>query len=335
MNRPARLLQIVPALPPSIEGVSATAQAIALALGERNSAECAFAVPTHSGLTIDETGAPEPDVVLVHYVNYAYHPHGCPERLICDVERWSREHPGRVWTYFHEVYASGKPWQRTFWLSSRQRRLAGRLAAASTYCLTSLPLYASMLRELGYSGALATVPISSTIGEPDSVPVFGKRAAQLAIFGSRGRRAMAFEREGETLLRACAALRIERILDIGDGDVAPTAIGNIPIRRAGALPAKSVSELLQESRAGFVSYPLDYLGKSSIFAAYTSHGALAVCSGRPRTRHEEPIAGEHFWDASRPAPQEVARIAGNGRAWYSRHSMSALVDLLEARLPPA
>ena len=343
----ARILQIVPVLPPASEGVTATAEALANALEERGAARSEFLALGHAAPSpvqsknsqaIEQAIAEhQPNTLLVHYVNYAYDPHGCPEALVDAVTRWSVTHGGRVIAYFHEVYASGPPWRRTFWVSRRQQRLALRLAEASGFCLTSLDIYAERLRALGYRGDLLTRAIPSTIGEPQSLLTYDERAPELAIFGSAGRRARAYRDTEGALRHACERLAIGSIIDIGPGSVAPPSVAGRAVERRGALPAVDVSARLRAAAAGFVAYPLDFLGKSSIFAAYTSHGMLAIATGRRPGRSTSLRSGMEYWNPN-DAPLEPGReaaVAAAGRAWYAGHDIAALAAEIAGRLGTA
>jgi hypothetical protein len=324
-----RFVQIVPRVPPGLEAVSATAHRLAAALGERGGV--ATALSDGSGLAA-ALRTQSPDAVLLHYVNYAYDPHGTPRALVAAAEAWGTRHPGRLWTYFHEVYATGAPWRRTFWTSWIQKRLAARLAHASGWCLTSLPLYAELLAILGCPTEIVITPVPSPIGEAAELRPHSERGPRLMVFGSAGRRHLAYTRERAALSRVCATLAIDEIHDVGAGDVAPPGIGSVGIRRHGAAPDEVVQELLLSARAGFVAYPHDFLGKSSIFAAYTAHGALAVCSGEERTRGDDPRPGIHYWDPRRPLESGAADLASNGHAWYQAHSLPRLVEQLAGKL---
>jgi hypothetical protein len=322
-----RLLQLVPRIPPPADGVGATAVALARALGIEG-LPSEIAVPAVEASRWQKLA---PDIVLLHYVNYGYDREGCPDWLVNEVETWLRGDPARtLWVYFHEVYASGPPWRRAFWQSRQQQRLAARLAKSSSLSLTSLSLYRDLIVGLGGRVEVVVRPIVSNVGEPLDPTPFSGRAPILVVFGSATVRARAYGPFRNALENACAALRIEEVLDIGNGDVAPTACGARPVRARGELPPDQVSQLLSTARAGFLAYPLDFLGKSSVFAAYAAHGVVPVCSGRRATRAEAPRAGVHYWDVGRcaEAPADPDSLAANAHAWYAAHDLRSLAMLL-------
>jgi hypothetical protein len=275
--------------------------------------------------------------VLVHYANYGYAARGCPGYLATALERWSRkENRGRLVTFFHEVYATGKPWQSSFWLSPLQRRIAARVARVSDGLLTSLDLYASLLRRLTPTRSVAVVPVFSTIGEPEALPPMTQRRRRLVVFGGRGSRSLAYGEKRQALETTCRLLEIEEVVDVGPPVPMPGHhVAERPLRPLGMLPAPEVSALLRESLAGFLAYPPAFLGKSTVFASYCAHGVVPVCAWRNRDGSEELRAGEHYWyphaglDHDREALEGIARTA---HSWYATHDLASQATLFAGLL---
>lgn len=319
-----RLIQIVPHLPPPVEGVGSYAEALAGALRERCGIATRFIVGfpaerTPEALVADlEMDMEENVPVLLHYANYGYQTRGCPAWLVRGLARWRRRSSGRrLVTMFHEVWATGPPWRSSFWLSPVQRRLAASVARLSDGIATSLALYSRRVSPWTAGREVRVLPVFSTVGEPATVPPFTARAPRLVLFGGAGVRSRAWNRELPDLAAACAALEIEEILDVGPPAPAPARVGPVPVRSLGVLPAAEVGALLLASRAGFLAYPPDFLPKSTIFAAYCSHGTLPVCAWRGRIRNPEPLPP--FWRPDSGAdPAEIARRAWS---WYAEHAL--------------
>jgi hypothetical protein len=319
------LIHVVPHLPPPPEGVGSYALALAEALGRRFGTEsrlvAADALPARTPEALREAlGAAGP--ALLHYAGYGYHPRGCPGWLVEALEGWS----GRLVTAFHEVWATGLPWRSSFWLSPRQRSLAGRLARRSDGLVTSMALYRRRLLRHAPGREVAVLPVFSTVGEPAEVPPLGERAPRLVLFGGPGVRGRAYRHLGAAIAQTCESLGLREIVDIGPpAPEAPERIAGRPVRRLGPLPAGEVSRALLDARAGFLSYPAPFLAKSTIFAAYCSHGLLPASSWpRPRRRVEPPPP---FWrpaEANRRDPQEVADRA---RDWYLSHTLERSADV--------
>lgn len=312
-----KVVQIVPAVPPAIGGVTGYAEALAGALAAQAGIESRFVSPVSGGLERELAGA---GTLLLHYANYGYERRGCPAELVAGLEAWKAGDEGRrLVTVFHEVYASGPPWRSSFWLSPWQRRLAARLATLSDALLTTLGLYAGLLERLAPGVRVTMAPVFSTVGEPVGEEV-GARPPVMAVFGGAGARARAYGEALPELAAACRALAVEEILDIGPDAGAPALVAGLPVRRLGTLPAAEVSRQLLAARAGFLAYPPGFLAKSTIFAAYCAHGLAPVCvwKGRGGGTAEAPL-----WRAVGPGVEEVAAAA---RSWYRGHALSRQVE---------
>ncbi len=332
------LIQIVPRLPPPAEGVGGIALAFAAELGRRGITS-RFVVPAPHGAAAKRTGldvveiSPEPAALLaaldgaertiLHYAGYGYHPRGVPRWLATGLALAD----GEVWTQFHEVWATGPPWRSSFWLLPLQRRIAGAIGDRSAQITTSLDLYARLLHSSlsGPHREIEVRPVISGVGEVAEPLPFDRRAQRLVVFGGQGVRHRAYRLDSAAIATAAQALGLTEIWDLGPGEVAPRALEALPIRQLGALPASEVSALLADSAAGFLAYPLGFLGKSSVFAAYAAHGMLPVCIGRPIAAREAsrtgPVAGVHFWDVGAPTPCPPG-IAVAARSWYEGHSLA-------------
>src|SRR5262245_419322 len=63
--------------------------------------------------------------VLLHFSGYGYQKRGIPLWLVQGLRNWSRRASGiSLVTIFHELYATGRPWQSSFWLSPMQISIA-------------------------------------------------------------------------------------------------------------------------------------------------------------------------------------------------------------------
>ncbi|MGL4617551.1 glycosyltransferase family 1 protein [Chroococcidiopsis sp.] len=345
------IIQIVPRLPPAIDGLGDYALNLARQLYNDFNLKTHFAIgdAAWTGNTqiedflinsVDERSATallsllasKPTTVLLHYVGYGYAKRGCPVWLVEGLERWKRNTPNsNLVTMFHEVYASGKlPWTSSFWLSDWQKKLAGRLSQISDRCLTSNQNYAEVLYQLsqGKQSQIPTLPVFSNVGEPKQIPRLTERSRRLVVFGSPSIRKRAYRQSLKELSQVCQLFDIQEILDIG----APTglvlsSIQGIPIVETGKLSAPEISEILLNSFAGFFNYHLEYLAKSGVFAAYCAHGILTV-SPRVYTSTQDGIEpGKHYWVFSDRITEitdcvEVQAIASHAYTWYQTHNLS-------------
>lgn len=337
-----KLIQIVPRLPPPDEGVGGIALALAAALA-RSGFPTRFVVPAPNGAAAQRAGLDVVEVsrepaslaaalegaehTILHYAGYGYHPRGVPRWLAEGLARTN----GALWTQFHEVWATGPPWRSSFWLAPLQRRIVGSIGDRSARISTSLDLYARLVRSRlsDPRREIEIRPVISGIGETDKSLPFSRREPRLVLFGGPGVRRRAYAEVSDAIEAAARLLKLTEIWDIGPGDVSPISVGLLPVRRLGPLPASEVSAILAASAAGFLSYPLGLLGKSSVFAAYAAHGTLPICAGRPMAAagagRTGPMAEVHFWDASLPTtsrPLDPPGIAVAARTWYEGHSLA-------------
>jgi hypothetical protein len=303
-----RIVQIVPELPRSEGGVGGYAHALARRLADGFGVETRF-IEADDATPLDLAAG---ETVLLHYANYAYQRRGCPARLVTGLEAWRRS-GGRLVTVFHEVYAEGPPWRSSFWLGPRQRRLAARIARASDRLVTTLDLYAGLVRRLVPGLDLEVAPVFSTVGEPAEVPAFRDRPKTMIVFGGAGVRRRTGEEHRADLLAACRSLEIREVLDVGPATGLSPSLDGLPVRVLGPLPEEEVSRRMLGAAAGFLAYPPAFLPKSTIYAAYCAHGLVPVCAA----------------DGVADDPGATAAAA---RAWYLGHSLERQGELFDRLL---
>ncbi len=270
-------------------------------------------------------------VVLLHYVNYGFATRGCPFWLVSGLGRWKRRNQrARLITMFHELYAFGPPWRSSFWLSPVQRYLARRLWHMSDSAVTNVERYRRQLcRWLPASEKkVSLMPVFSSVGETGGLTAWSARPARLVVYGRPGAANRAYGPLRDQLLLACERLQIEEIVDIGSRATPPPArIGSIPVSPRGHLPSSSIGAVLGTAKAGFIDYPSDLLGKSTVFAAYATHGLVPVVSWC-RGEDEPGLAeGVNYWVPS-PNNQrslDFESIAAKASAWYSDHRLDIQV----------
>ena len=352
------LIQLVPILPPALSGVGDYAMLLARELRDVQGVPTRFlvgdprwdgneaavapfparTVPARTapalGRALDEaegSGGGLPGAVLLHYVGYGYAHRGCPFWLVDAVTRWRQARPGRrLIVLFHELYATGSPWSSVFWTSPFQQRLAARLGRAADARRMTTQVAAGQLRTLlgraGRDAAIETIPVFSTLGEPAAPPPLSARRRQLVVFGSRSWRADVYTRCLADFTNACRALEIERVVDVGlPLDAVPGGLP-VPVEVAGPLPAAEAGALFAGSLAGYFSYPVLSMGKSTILAAYCAHGMVPVTF--PDNVHpgsEGFTAGRHYLAGTSfqpPGEDTLKRVATAALAWYAGHRLS-------------
>jgi hypothetical protein len=346
------IVQVVPRLPPAIDGIGDYALNLAHQLRQELAEETHFVVgdPTWKGQQEIE-GFPVSIVpscssaailsllrcdrvslapVLLHYVGYGYARRGCPFWLVDGLQRWQSLSGDRsLVTMFHEVHASGRPpWTSSFWLSPLQRNLAARLARLSDRCLTNRQDYAKLLYKLsrGKQTEIPILPVFSSIGELEQVLPLSERKRQIVVFGSPSNRQRVYVDSYRELEQTCQQLGIEEILDIGPStSVSLSTVSGVPVVELGQRSATEISSILSKTLAGFFNYNPEYLAKSTIFATYCAHGLLPVSAGC-----SVPVdgleAGKHYWVPGNSTNSsdliQLQAIANCAHAWYQTHTLS-------------
>jgi hypothetical protein len=350
------LVQLVPRLPPAIDGLGDYAAGLAARLAARHGLASRFLVgdPAWQASEGSPAGArPLPrrtadelvaaiaadggsSTVMLHFVNYAYQSRGCPWWLVEGLTRWRRAAPQRrLVVMFHETYAFGPPWRSAFWLSPLQRLIARRLHALADVPLTNVERYARWLwrGRLPPSAPRRIWPVLSNVGEPAEVAPAAAREPALVVFGRPSNRAMIYRENGRQLRELMRSLGLTVLHDIGPRlDEAPPELPGVRFHGHGPLPVAEVSALLGRSAVGFVNNADGPLAKSGVFAAYCSHG-LAIVACKPYPDEDGLRCGTHYLVAG-TAADAAGRAAASAaaRAWYQEHASAALADGIAALL---
>ncbi|WP_353932496.1 glycosyltransferase family 1 protein [Okeanomitos corallinicola TIOX110] len=344
---------IVPRLPPAVDGVGDYGLNLAQQMRQDFSVNTKFIigddnwtgenslkgftvkqVTNKSASTLSELlpkNQESAQVVLLHYVGYGYARRGCPVWLVKALETWRKTgNNRRLVTMFHEVYAFGAIWTSQFWTSPLQRNLAARLVKLSDRCLTSKQGYAEKISRFSQGKHLdiPTLPVFSNVGEPEYLTPLSQRPRRLVIFGGGGPRSRVYQQSQLALQRTCQELEIEEILDIGPGlNFAISPVNNIPVTCLGIKSVSEISDILSNSLVGFFNYPLEYLTKSTIFAAYCAHGVLPVGTWYAGADLDGLVAGKHYWLGDKQEKKmnlaDGQLVADHAYTWYKKHNLSA------------
>lgn len=215
-----------------------------------------------------------PQTLLLHYSGYGYAATGAPYWLLCAVRAVRRSMPNiRIATIFHELYATGKPWRRAFWLSPMQRYVAAQLATLSDVAWSTSPVGVNWLSKVRGS-AMAPVEqqsMWSMIGEPELPAEHRIREATALVFGGGGMLRQLLVSGPAAWVAQLQAMGIKRIVQVGHLAGPFQSSPQMPVEERGSLSPGEVSELMQGAAIGVLAYPMEYLGKSSIAAAYLAH----------------------------------------------------------------
>ena len=347
--KPIEITQIVPQLPPTISGVGDYAWLLARRLRAAHDVSTRFIVcdPSWDG-DQDPSGASchrldarraedlqtiltlpaMPRTVLLHYAGYGYQRRGCPMWLVRTLESWKNQaRERRLIVMFHELFAFGPPWRSSFWTSPLQRQLAKSLASLSDHCVTNLKRSAQTLSAVTARAEtdFTVLPVFSNVGEPIAPANWTERKPRMIVFGGAAWRRQVYLAGRVDLARAVETLGIREVVDIGPqcGGYPKLAV---KLTVKGVLAAESIDRELADARAGFFTYPVAYLGKSGIFAAYAAHGLLPVtCADNTSKNQDGLLAGEHFLRVSGSANLDgdhCAKISRQAFQSYRRHDLN-------------
>jgi hypothetical protein len=352
------IISIVPRLPPAIDGVGDYAFHLAQRLRQNYGIDTLFITgePSPQGessldgfsvrrmhdrsasnlLALLSQSQNTASVVLLHYVGYGYAKRGCPIWLIDGLMKWRKSHANsRLITMFHELYHPiESPLKSGTWLSPIQKRLAVRLARLSDRCLTSRQQFAEELDRFsqGKHQQISTLPVFSTVGEPEEVLPLVHRQKRLILFGQPNSKRRAYQKSLDIIQQACQSLEITEIWDIGPStNLGLASVNGIPIVELGEKSDAEISKILSNSIAGFFNYSAAHLPKSSIFAAYCAHGNIPVGHCTDLDLADEIEADKHYWlpqyqisanQTSANLLEKLQLIANNAHAWYQKHNLS-------------
>ena len=300
-NKLKIIWQIVPRLPPAINGLGDYALNLARQLRQDYDIQTHFIVcdrtwkgeKTLDGFPVSKlsetTGKAlvsllskqQIDTVLLQYVGYGYAQRGCPTWLVDGLETWRNNSSQRkLVTMFHEIYASGAIWTSAFWLSQIQKRIANCLVQLSDHIITNRQANAEILSKIGKVNVncIEVIPVFSNIGEPQQLVPFAQRKKRLIVFGHANSKLQIYQNYIQHLENICKAFAIEEIYDIGNHTKFNfDLINQFKITETGILSANQIGKILADSLVGFMAFPpLEHLGKSGIFASYCAYGLVPI-----------------------------------------------------------
>ena len=358
------VLQIVPHLPGTFDGVGDYALSLAKALTTDHGITTTFLVAAKasvqfcegyavlSGLSNDLTEelAQKHHHVILHYVNYGYQARGVPLSLRTFVQQLRRQLRGRWVTTFHELYASGPPWKSEFWLRPFQVKIARDVIDLSDACFVSNEIIEREIRRHNPQKRVRLVPVMSGFGEPQLTDFTTASPKRWVICGATTlltRSLLSFERIQHLIP---APFFPNHLAVIGGRDTKSTR--EIVERLAREVPgltchyhpevsAEEASHLLTHASFSW----LDYFGKSemcpgmvlksSVFAACNSHGVVTIFSHREEVLAlgRERFPGPWFLTpqgARFPDPAGLSEVREKIYSWYWTHAASPRLAQLYA-----
>ena len=271
--------------------------------------------------------------VILHVSGYGYAKRGAPIWLLKGMRIWRQTHKNcRLLGIFHELFATGRVYNSSFWLSSAQKHVTRAIWNLCDAGLTTTSLYFDQLQAWRPDMAqlLHTMPVVSNVGEPESTVPIEERPRKMAVFGHSGVEHKVY---AGPRYKECASiaetLGILKIIDIGARTITPPSrLGQIPVMSLGQLSPNSVSEQLKSCRFGLLDYDVGRLEKSGVFAAYAAHGVIPVCIGSEANAFHGLEEGRHFLRLPLNTLLDLSAMQRNLTRWYDGHSIARHADLI-------
>jgi hypothetical protein len=347
------VLQIVPQLPGSFDGVGDYALILARRLQQDYQIGSIFAAggpntaavkqtefPVASDLnSIADSGAAFEHVIL-HYANYGYQTRGVPLRLRKVARDVRKRLRGRWLTTFHELYAFGPPWRSAFWLYPLQARVARDMIDTSDSCFVSSDVIKKEIQSYDSQKPVHLLPVMSNFGEPRLKSFNGRSPKHWAICGGTRLISRSLRSLAEALPLIPEIYFPEQLEVIGGCEQAEirdeiaTLTRNwrgLSCRYHPEVDAARASELLSSCSFAWI----DYFGKgnvwpgmifkSSSFAACGAHAVVPILS---HAEAPPALSGDLFpaWyfisrnGAHFPEPQHLSATREQIYGWYHRHA---------------
>ncbi|NEQ53625.1 MAG: glycosyltransferase family 4 protein [Leptolyngbya sp. SIO3F4] len=339
-----RILQIVPRMFPDVDGVGDYALQLAHELCDRNQIRSDFLVFRPScrlqsqvdGFTVHRLDlhtiqglvdqVPKNiSTIFLQYSNYPYLQGKLDTPMwLVDALKVLKQRGIRIVVMFHEL-----PTLRYKWLRCPnfvQRRVSRGLAKVADVVVTNNTAFQQKLTQWTRS-PVHCVPNFSTIGEVTDVKPLSERKRSLVVFGSSDRTRV-YRNNTETLNHLCQTLEIDTLYDVGRPVDWDDQGLDVNVVRTGFLSAADVSELMAESMAGVFDYRRfpQNLAKSTVYAAYCSHGLLPICNGNGLKPQDDIVANHHYLVTSTlqefAQPSSLQAIADNAYAHYRTRTLA-------------
>lgn len=333
-----KILHISPVFPPKISGVGDYASILSHSLQSQSLGSLHIHLGTRDNfVSPPQNNAPKylssttgilkaiseicPDAALIHYVGYGYSPKGIPFWLLLALLKMRKNSPGiHVVTMFHELYASGMPWQSAFWLSPLQRFITAGIARLTDAWVTNYRRASNWLERYAGNKPNCVMPVFSNVGE---ARFENCKSSRMVVFGGSNLRQEAYEKTSDRLFDWAQANGVE-IHDIGPEIRSPSIqkrLAGVNAKIHGIKSGKEISQILKDARYGLISYPIHCVGKSGAFAALCAHGVMPVLLSDCYESTDGLEAGKHYLT-------ELPRVGienlngQNAWHWYQNHTLA-------------
>jgi hypothetical protein len=295
------LVQIVPSLPPRVDGIGDYALQLARQLRRNHGITTRFLIadtswsgaPQLEGFEVQRLDEQTPKALvtslgtacgqdertsslLVHFSPYGYEKRGVPFWFVRGMEAFLKERSTKLNLCLHELERTDAPiWSSGYWVPRLQIEILKRMTRLAALRFTNTEFHRHKLESWG-TGREHLLLNFSTLAEPETYPDAGRRP-DLIIFGRPAVREPVYGTCRDVLAEVCSRFGVERIIDIGSplADESLISLGGASIVRCGRLPEAEVSQWMATSAFSFMHYPVQHLTKSSVLAAACAHGTIS------------------------------------------------------------
>jgi hypothetical protein len=346
----ATVLQIVPRLPGTLDGVGDYALIVANKLRQIYGCDSIFAAHQFVSATsahgfgcisLDSLVGEQTnnyDRVILHWVNYGYQKRGVPLALLRVLRELRGRHGGRLLTVFHELYASAPPWRSAFWLRPLQINIARSIAELSNRCIVSSEAMLTEFKRLAPRTRVSVHPVVSNFGEPalTTDQLAHRNPHCWVICGGTAlveRSIRSFRRIAN---RIPSSFSPRELFVLGGTDNSATRLtihklNNLRSSYHPQIEAEEASRILSTCCFAWVDYfhrpnvPTSAILKSTAFAAACAHGVTPVLPhrGSKVSLRGDQLPGPFFIDGTgSELPEDPAKTAAQIYSWYERNVSS-------------
>jgi hypothetical protein len=351
LSTSATVLQIVPKVPGTLDGVGDYALTVAHKLRQICGCNSIFAAAElNSATNIDgfvpvalaSLEKPVPtgvyDGIILHWVNYGYQKRGVPFGLLRVLRKLRARHRPCLLTIFHELYASAPPWRSAFWLRPLQVHISRAVAQLSDACIVSSESTLAELKRLAPGTKASVRPVVSNFGEPAlaSDQLAGRDPHRWLICGGTAliqRSLRSFRKIADRIPDAFSTRELF-VLGGADNPATRLIIAELHDMRVNYRPqikAEEASEILSTCAFAWVDYfhrpnvLTSAILKSTAFAAACAHGVIPVLPhpGSAISLHGDQLPGPYFIDTvDSKLPENPGKIAAEIYGWYQGNASS-------------
>jgi len=269
--------------------------------------------------------------IILHMSSYGYHKRGVPLWLASGWQRVFRlQHRPRLITMYHELAASGPVMSSAFWLGPVQKWLMRRVARASDGLRTNRERYADWLLKIpGIDQEnVVTMPVHSNFGEPEVLPLWHEREPAMVMFAWGISSGESLQEVVAKAAHYCRQFGLNKLHLIGGKGAPEMTHPGVEMRRYGFMESEDISKLLLSCRMAYTAYNPEYFGKSTLMAAFASHGLVVICQGKTPRLSDGLQHGVHVLNEASLCTEvnmsalPFDTLAAALRGWYDQHSLA-------------